>query len=146
MKRFALLFTALALITISSCKEDEPESPANTQTTKQKITALWQGVSVYYEEQEPGEPLYSETYDISGYNLNFTSNGIIVIDSAGIDPETYQWDVTDDDKLIWIYSVNDHDTFDIVTLTNSEFVIEDGGFYVWGVDTITYLDRISMKK
>ena len=145
MRNTLLAVTAgLFLVSFVGCKN---ETTPPEKTTEEKIIGKWMGVEVYYEETEPGKPVYSETEDISAYNFEFFSDGTFTMDSAGFDPETYDWAITSDGKFVWYWNSTGSDVLNIPVLNDSQFHLEEKGEFDNGSGVlIPYKDVIRLKK
>ena len=138
-----LMGLAKSLVLLSGCKKDADQEAS----TFDKIVGQWMGQEVYYEETPPGQPVYSETEDISAYNFDFRADGTLVMDSAGFNPETLQWSVANANEIIWRYSPNDAEVFTITLLNGSSFHMEIEDVYDDGTGTmIPTRDVIKLRK
>ncbi|MDX5324901.1 MAG: hypothetical protein LPK80_01450 [Bacteroidota bacterium] len=132
------------MLIISSCKKDEPTPEP---TLQEKIKGKWIGVESYYEEQVPGEPLHTESEDISWTNFDFRANGELVIDSAGFDPYTYQYALTSDGKFVWYYDPVNSEVHEISVLTQNQLHLDVRGTY-FNTDgkLVSYLESLRMRR
>lgn len=114
MKRISFLVFA-GIIGISACKKEEVTP--TPKTTKEKIVGVWKGDEVEFSIVAP-PPIgtQNQTEDISFMTIEFNNDGTAIADSAGFDPEITNWSLLGDDKIIL-----DTDTFDIISLTATQF-------------------------
>jgi hypothetical protein len=140
--RYFTFFAAFAILL--ACKK---EQPAPEPTTQEKIVGTWKGDKTIYTENEPGQPQYQEMEDISPYNFTFTADGTLTIDSAGFDPEIYQWSIASNNEFIWRYDANNADILEITELNSDRFRLKETGTYINSNNQIvSYTDEIWMVK
>lgn len=127
MKKGLILLGILA-IGFTACNKDKNGDDNKPKSTSAKIVGKWKGDVLVTKATFPPAPTQTQTDDISYQNIEFKSDGTVVADSLGFDPETDQWQLINDSKIII-----DSDTFDIYTITDNNFnlgrteVIDLGG-------------------
>lgn len=147
LRWFKISFFVLAAgaFALNGCKKEDTQE--EQETVFNRIVGTWKGVEIYYEESPPNQPVEVDVEDIANYNFQFRADGTFTIDSAGFDPETYKWSVTNDNKFIWEWDPTDQDVFTIPLLTENAFHLEETGTYQDGNgNSIPYRDVIKLKK
>jgi len=134
------MICAVLAIGLVSCKKDE--TTGSTKTTSEKIIGKWFGNEVVTKIVAP-PPIGNQetTDDISYLNVTFKSDGTLVSDSLGLDPQTGTWSAPSSSMFIL-----DGDTFEIQSLTDSQFHFGVDSTFNFGGVSGSVSSSIKLKK
>jgi hypothetical protein len=115
MKKSILLAMLAFSMAFVACKKEEDEP--KPKTVQEKITGKWKGEEMEVILSFPA-PIGTQTdvEDISYLNIEFKSDGTVVSDSLGLNPETVNWSLKNDQTIIV-----DGQELMIKTITDTQF-------------------------
>ncbi len=125
MNRNAFLISAALTLSLISCKKDDDSGTNNgnnNQINTQLIVNTWDGVKVDVHTKEPGIPAKDTTYDISGQQYEFKSDGTFDVKDSHAIYGTSLWALTGTNTMLLTDTASSVAyTATILKLTNNEF-------------------------
>lgn len=135
------VFLGLALVaSIVACKKDD-KNDSGSKTTREKIVGIWLGDKQIDVEKTNGTVTYSDTTDLTGFQLNFANDGNVFFSIGGFPLDTASWALNGDTRILL-----DGEEFTIKNLTDNQFHVGYDSTYVGGGTTMEYMMDIYLKR
>ena len=145
MKKSILALAALFVIG-TACKKEETGGGTETpKSTEEKIIGAWKGDKQIEDVNISGTGFFDTVYvnemDMSGFNLEFKSDGTVVADSLGLNPDVSNWELLSDNLI----KIEDQE-FDIILLNDANFHIQLDSSYMVPPINFSIKNIIQLKK